>query len=92
MFRFLMGRFGPCVAALVAAVMAPVYSASAQLTAPTSQALSGFFGSDTAGSETGVYEVSALVDTGIGVLVTIVLAFAGYMLVRRFIRGAGSGG
>lgn len=67
-------------------------SSLAQLTAPTSAGATAFFGVNTSGAETGVYEIAALVPLGIAVLVGIVIAFAAYMLVRRFIRGAGSGG
>ena len=80
--RFLAGLFA-------SAFMLAAATAGATIPAPTSQGLVAGLGSNTTGSETGVYEVVALVNAGVAVIISIVLLIVGFMLVVRWIRRAG---
>lgn len=57
----------------------------------SSAGISHLLGVATDGSETGIYEIREAVEVGIGVLVGLVLVWAGYMIVRRIVRGAARG-
>ena len=62
------------------------WSAQAQISAPTSQAMEAALGTTTAGAETGIYEIQEAITTGMGVVFAIVLLLVGYRVVIRIIR------
>ena len=69
----------------VAGVVVSSGAMAQSFSAITSQNASNLLGSDTTGSETGLYELAALVPVGLGVCMGIVIAFATYALVRKFL-------
>ena len=58
----------------------------------TAAGISELLGSDTTDAETGIYEVASIVETGLVVILGIVIAVAGFMLVVRFVRRVSSAG
>ena len=73
------------VLAGVAGLVASFGAVAQSFSAITSQDAANLLGSDATGSETGLYELAALVPVGLGVCMGIVIAFATYALVRKFL-------
>jgi len=69
----------------VAAVCGWQGLAMAALPAPTSQSIKDGLGSSTSGSETGLFELQAALETAVGVLSAMVIICCGFVLVRNFI-------
>ena len=60
------------------------------LTRPTCEAAGKVWAG--AKQATGLFEVAAVVGEGVLILATVAISFAGWWLVRRFVRAAGRGG
>ena len=76
---------------LVASVLC-VPAAMAALTAPADAGGENLLGTSTANSETGLYEITDIVETGIELLIAIVVVWAAYRAVRMFISRSSRGG
>ena len=77
------------VATATAAAAAVVSQASAQtFESVESTGLSNLIGSDTSGSETGIYEIVSAQVLLAGAIVGMVVISAGFMLFRRWLRRA----
>lgn len=57
----------------------------AQFTAPTANNVENLLGTSTSGSETGVYELSGMVESSIPVILGISLLWVGWSVARRVV-------
>ena len=82
----------PAVIAGVAVAGAIAKDAVAQVGTVTRQTVENFVGVSTDGSETGIYELVEMVETGVLVAFGLAVVVAGFMVGRkilRYVRGAG---
>jgi len=71
----------------VASIMATV-PAFAELGTPTAAGASNLLGDATAGSETGIYELTALAEAGALIAVGVVIVTVAFMLGRKWLKRA----
>ena len=70
----------------VAGYLSATSLAHAQIPAATSQGIAGAIGSDTSGSETGIYEITAAIETVWKELLAVVVLVIAFRLVLRAMR------